>query len=295
MGSEPQEDLCPLCGSIGSTDAEPTEMRWGDASVDGLVAILAHRNDIPVGSIRSIAVMLHQFGVRAPVDEDTEDSCEDERRRLAFYDAKHFEAAEAIKASDKWADNHWPSTADRIWYVEAQEEIERLRRALSGAGSPPEDVDAMHLALRVFDKVSAEGWAVVSEKEFGKAQMALYDAIHHPAASPNWLAEAADALERAAAAMEGAAEKVGSSEDTIDLCRRAFDLRGLAIELRPTPTEGGREPQDVERITEVIRDEILNGRHLATPGSSICKAGDCLPDKCGCRAIARLPGGEREL
>jgi hypothetical protein len=173
--------------------------------------------------------------------------------------------------------------------------VRKLRRALSGAGSPPEDVDAMHLALRVFDKVSAEGWAVVSEKEFGKAQMALYDAIHHPAASPNWLAEAADALERAAAAMEGAAEKVGSSEDTIDLCRRAFDLRGLAIELRPTPTEGGREPQDVERITEVIRDEILNGRHLATPGSSICKAGDCLPDKCGCRAIARLPGGEREL
>jgi hypothetical protein len=60
------------------------------------------------------------------------------------------------------------------------------QRLLGGAPSVPGGAtpqDAMHLALRVFDKVSNEGWDTVTEQEFGKAQQALYDAIYH--ARPN--------------------------------------------------------------------------------------------------------------
>lgn len=70
------------------------------------------------------------FGGSAAPPEDEEDSCEDERMRLAVYDRICLEAAKAIKESDHWAENHWPSMVDRLWYVVAQEEIARLRAAL---------------------------------------------------------------------------------------------------------------------------------------------------------------------
>lgn len=94
---------------------------------------------LPQGSPRMVYDRLFQFlhgesPVTSEPPEDEQDSCEEERMRLALYDREHLAAAKAIKESDHWADNHWPSTVDRIWYVEAQKEIARLRESLNWFG-----------------------------------------------------------------------------------------------------------------------------------------------------------------
>lgn len=84
---------------------------------------------------RALQPSLGNSGSPEPTEED---SCEDERMRLAIYDRVSLEAAKAIKASDHWADNHWPSPVERLWYVAAQEEIAELRAALRARETPPE-------------------------------------------------------------------------------------------------------------------------------------------------------------
>lgn len=42
-----------------------TSLLWGNAEVDELVAILAHHNGVRSDCIRSVAVLLYNYGVRA--------------------------------------------------------------------------------------------------------------------------------------------------------------------------------------------------------------------------------------
>jgi hypothetical protein len=111
--------LCQQCDDLGPYDRSPESCPYCAA-----IRVEAVLRAFPAGSGPQ------QDGERLT---DEEDSCDEERARLAIYDREGMKAAEAIRTMDGWPENAWPSPVERIWFSAMKQEIERLR---SGGPTP---------------------------------------------------------------------------------------------------------------------------------------------------------------